>query len=112
MEAPISIAKAVLYGQPTGSPLPTPTTEVITVAKRNLEAGEIIDGGGGYMVNGICEKATIAREQNLLPLGVSVGAKLKQDVAAGDAITYDMVDLNEESFVLQLRRLQDSTVWG
>jgi hypothetical protein len=23
-----------------------------------------------------------------------------------------MVDLNEDSFVLQLRRLQDATVWG
>ncbi len=112
VEAPISIAKAVLYGQPTGSPLPTPTTEVITVAKRNLEEGEVIDGGGGYTVNGICEKATIARAENFLPLGVSVGAKLKHDVAAGEAISYDMVDLNEDSFVLQLRRLQDSTVWG
>ena len=34
--APISIAKAALYGVPTGSALPTPTAEVITVAKREL----------------------------------------------------------------------------
>jgi predicted homoserine dehydrogenase-like protein len=111
VEAPISIAKAALYGQPTGSPLPTPTVEVITVAKRNLEEGEVVDGGGGYTVNGICEKATIARAENLLPLGVAVGAKLKCDVSAGEAITYDMVELKEDSFVLQLRRLQDATVW-
>ena len=46
----------------------------------------------------------------MLPLGLSAGAKLKQDVAAGQAITYNMVDLNEDSFVLKLRRLQDATV--
>ena len=110
VEAPISIANAVLYGQPTGSTLPTATAEVITVAKRDLEEGETLDGGGGYTVLGMCEKATIARTENLLPLGLSSGAKLKQDVAAGQAITYGMVELNEDSFVLKLRRLQDATI--
>lgn len=109
VEAPISIANAVLYHQPTGSTLPTATAEVITVAKRNLEEGETLDGGGGYTVVGMCEKATVARTERLLPLGVSTGAKVRQDVAAGQAITYDMVDLNEDSFVLKLRRLQDAT---
>ena len=44
VEAPISIAKAVFYGSPTGAPQPTPTAEVIAVAKRDLKAGEILDG--------------------------------------------------------------------
>ncbi len=111
VEAPISIAKAALYGEPTGSPLPTPTTEVITVAKRHLEEGETLDGGGGYTVNGLCERAEVAREQKLLPLGLAAGARLKCDVAPGEAITYDMVELVEDSFILKLRRLQDATVW-
>jgi predicted homoserine dehydrogenase-like protein len=109
VEAPISIAMAALYGQATGAPLPTPTAEVITVAKRHLEEGEALDGGGGYTVNGICEKATVARAENLLPLGLATAARLKQDVASGSAITYDMVELDEESFVLKLRRLQGAT---
>lgn len=112
VEAPISIAMAALYGQATGSCLPTPTTEVITVAKRDLAAGETLDGGGGYTVVGLCEKAEIARDEKLLPLGLSANAKLKQAVPAGGVITYDMVDIDESSFVLQLRRLQDTTVWG
>lgn len=109
VEAPISIAMAALYGQATGSAQPVPTAEVITVAKRDLKAGEVLDGGGGYTVNGICEKATVAREQGLLPLGLCVGAKLRQDVAQGTAIRYNMVDIVEDSFVLKLRRLQDAT---
>jgi predicted homoserine dehydrogenase-like protein len=111
VEAPITIAQAVLHGQPTGTPLPTPTAEVITVAKRDLKAGEILDGGGGYTVNGLCEKAEIARQQDLLPLGLSSGAQLKTNAAKGTAITYAMVDLKEDSFVLKLRRIQDATVW-
>ncbi|MYC78425.1 NAD(P)-dependent oxidoreductase [Candidatus Poribacteria bacterium] len=110
VEAPISIAKAALYGQPTGAPLPTPVADVITVAKRNLKAGEVLDGGGGYTVNGLIEKAEVARIENLLPLGLAYDVKLKCDVPQGEAISYDMVGLDEASFVLKLRRLQDATV--
>ena len=109
--APISVLKAVIYNQPTGSPLPTPTAETITVAKRDLKAGEILDGSGGYTVNGLCEKATIARAENLLPLGLSDNARLKQDVPKGAAITYDMVDAMTDSFIYKLRQQQDETVW-
>jgi len=112
VEAPISIAKAALYGHPTGAPLPTPVAEVITIAKRNLRQGEKLDGSGGYTVNGLIEKADIARAENLLPLGLASGVKLKTDVAQGTAIAYDMVELDENSFVLTLRRLQDATVWS
>jgi predicted homoserine dehydrogenase-like protein len=109
VEAPISIAMAALYGRATGAPQLTPTADVITVAKRDLRAGEVLDGGGGYTVNGMCEKATVAREQKLLPLGLATGAALRQDVAQGQAISYEMVDL-VDSFVLKLRRLQDAAV--
>ena len=108
VEAPISIALAALYKQPTGAPLPQLTAEVITAAKRDLKAGEELDGGGGYTVVGLCEKAEIAGAENLLPLGLSTGARLKEDVAQNAAITYDMVDLDEDSFILELRRQQDA----
>jgi predicted homoserine dehydrogenase-like protein len=108
--APISIMKAVFDGQPTGAALHRPTAEAITVAKRDLKAGEVLDGSGGYTVNVLCEKAAIARAENLLPMGLSSGARLKQDVAQGQAITYDLVDLDEESFIVKLRRLQDATL--
>ena len=109
--APMTIVKAVLTGQPTGAPLPTPVAETVTIAKRHLEEGELLDGGGGYTVYGHIERAEVARAENLLPLGLASGIKIKQDVPVGAPITYDMVDLNEDSFVYKLRRLQDATVW-
>ena len=68
-----------------------PVADVITVAKRNLKAGEVLDGSGGYTVNGLIEKAEIARAENLLPLGLAYDVKLKRDVPQGEAISYDMV---------------------
>ena len=110
VEAPISIVKAVLYGKAIGSPLATPVTEVITVAKRDLKRSELLDGSGGYTVNGLIERVEIARQSGFLPLGLAYDVKLKQDVSQGTVITYEMVTLNQDSFVLKLRRLQDTVV--
>ena len=111
IEAPITIAQAALYGMPTGAPRPTPSADVIAVAKRDLQAGEVLDGGGGYTVLGQSEKATVARDEGLLPLGLAQGAVLQVDVAQGAAIGYDMVALMEDSLVAELRREQDALVW-
>ena len=75
-----------------------------------MKIGEILDGSGGYTVNGLIEKAEVACAENLLPLGLSDNTILKCDVSQGEAISYDMVELNEDDFVLKLRRLQDATV--
>ena len=105
--APLSIARAVFFGAANGSCAPTATADCITVAKRALQAGEELDGGGGYTVVGQCEKAIVARQEGLLPLGLAERAVLKRGVAKGEAIGYGDVDLNEDSFVLKMRRLQD-----
>lgn len=112
VEAPLSIAHAVLNGQQTGAPLHIPTAETIAVAKRDLKRGEILDGSGGYTVNGLIEKAKIATSKNFLPLGLASGVPLTEEVTKGTAITYDMVNLDENSFALTLRRLQDATIWN
>ena len=109
--APMSIAKAALFGEATGSALPTPTADAITIAKRDLKVGDVLDGSGGYCVSVLCEKAVIAQDENLLPMGLSDNAVMKVAVPKGTAITYDMVTLQEDSFILKLRRLQDATVW-
>ncbi len=110
VEAPVSIMKAALYGEATGSPLTAPVAETITVAKRALAAGETLDGGGGYTVNGLCERADVAQRDGLLPLGLAHGARLKIDVDEGQAISHDMVELPTDSFVYKLRQLQDATL--
>jgi len=68
-----------------------------------------LDGGGGYTVYGVAEKAEVAREEDLLPLGLAEGVHVKKKIPPDGIITYDDVELNEDSFLLKLRRIQDKT---
>ncbi len=111
IEAPITIANAALYGMPTGAPIGH-ISDLITVAKRNLQSGEVLDGGGGYTVNGLIERADVAREEGLLPLGLSPGAKLNRAIETGEAIGYADVDVPADSFVYKIRQIQDESVEG
>jgi predicted homoserine dehydrogenase-like protein len=107
LETPLSVARAVLEHEATIAPTHGMVAEVITVAKRDLRAGERIDGIGGYTVYGLTELATVAREERLLPLGLAEGATLLRDIAIGQPIGYADVQLDETQTVVQLRRLQD-----
>jgi len=107
IETPISIARAAIYGEASLAPRWGWVAEVATVAKRDLKAGEELDGIGGFTVHGMIHRAEVARKENLLPLGLTEGARLKQSVKKGQPIRYDQVELRENSILLQLRRIQD-----
>ncbi|NQS91915.1 MAG: flagellar biosynthesis protein FlgA, partial [Chloroflexi bacterium] len=107
LETPISIANAMLNGLSTLVCLRHPTAETITAAKKDLKKGEKIDALGGFTVYGMIEKASIAKTENLLPLGLAVGAILKNDVPLGSALTYDDVELDESQLIVKLRQKQD-----
>jgi predicted homoserine dehydrogenase-like protein len=107
LETPLSAARAVLLGETTIATVQKPIAETITVAKRDLEAGEALDGIGQYTFYGLIERTAIAAEQNVLPLGLAQGAVLKTDVAKGEAIRYDQVDLDYDSMIVHLRAIQD-----
>jgi predicted homoserine dehydrogenase-like protein len=106
MEAPSSVARAVLFGDPVTSPS-TPTVEVIALAKRDLHAGETLDGIGGYLSYGACEDAIVARDEGLLPMGLAEGCRLVRDVARDQAIARADVELPPGRLADVLRREQD-----
>lgn len=108
LEAPISIARAYLHRQTTLVPLDHPVADVMTVAKRALQAGERLDTFGGYTSYGVIERAEIAHQLNALPVGLAPGARLRRPVAVGAVITWDDVELDESSTLVKLRRQQDS----
>lgn len=107
--APISIAYAALYNIPSVAAFGDyRAADTITMAKKDMQAGDVFDTIGGYSVVGRIEKARIVKAENLLPLGLSTGCKLKKDVKVGDYITYDDVEIADtDDLVFQLRRLQD-----
>lgn len=108
IETPLTAVQGVIYGESSGHPLKALVSECITVAKKNLKKGEILDSMGGYCYRSSIELYEVAKEENMLPVGLAQGARLKCDVERDQIITWDMVELNENSVLLQLRRLQDS----
>lgn len=108
IEAPLSIARAHLYRQPTLVPRDEPVAEVLTLAKRDLKAGERLDEYGGYTFRGLIDRAEVAGQQHALPVGLAPGAKVVRPLSAGDVITWEDVDVDETSAVVHLRRQQDA----
>jgi predicted homoserine dehydrogenase-like protein len=107
IETPLSIALAYFYGEPTITPESGMVSEVITVAKKDLRAGDIIDGIGKYTVYGLIDEYKKAKKENLLPIGLSEGCVLKKNIEKDEPIKYSDVKLVEDSLVLKLRRAQD-----
>lgn len=108
LEAPISVARAFLHRQTTLVPLDYPVAEVMAVAKRDLKPGERLDGFGGFTYYGVIDRADEARRLNALPTGLAPDATVKQLVKTGEIVTWDDVELDEESLVVNLRRQQDA----
>ena len=105
-EVPATIARAALLGDAAIAPAGGPQVEVVTLAKRDLKAGETIDELGGYTVYGEAESAAAAAQGDLLPIGVAVGAKLTRDLPKDTALTYADVALPEDRLVDRLRTEQ------
>jgi predicted homoserine dehydrogenase-like protein len=92
-EVPLTVARAVIFGDAALAPLAGPMVEVVATAKIPLKAGAVLDGLGEYMTYGQCENHDVAGRENLLPMGIASGCRLKNDIAVNQVITYDDVEL-------------------
>jgi predicted homoserine dehydrogenase-like protein len=107
-EVPLSVARAVLFQDAVMSPIAAPLVDVVTTAKIDLKAGETLDGIGYYMTYGQCEKSQIVQEQNLLPIGLAEGCRLKRDISKDQVLTYDDVELPSGRLGDKLRAEQNA----
>jgi predicted homoserine dehydrogenase-like protein len=103
LELGISIASAALRGEPTGCPQAF-RGDVVATAKRDLAAGEVLDGEGGETVWGRLMPAAAARAEDGLPIALAHDVRLKRPVAAGGGIAMADVALDESEPAVALRR--------
>jgi predicted homoserine dehydrogenase-like protein len=106
-EAQISIARVALFGDPVIRPDFGPRVDVITLAKKDLEAGERLDGLGGYCTYGQCETYAVTRDERLLPVGLAEDCILRRSVKRDEPIGYDDVILPEGRLSDRLREEQN-----
>ncbi len=103
IETPLTIAKAVLYNEATIAPEKGYVAHTVAVAKKDMEAGEPVQGIGSDTAYGTLVEADRAYDENLLPIGLLVGeAKLRRPVKKGQMISLEDVALDEESLLVKL----------
>jgi predicted homoserine dehydrogenase-like protein len=91
VQIPSTIGRAVIHQDPTVAPLAGPVCEVVTIAKRDLKAGERLDGVGGFCSYGLIDNRAAARADDALPIGLSEDCVLRRDVAKDNVISFDDV---------------------
>jgi len=103
LEVGISVASVGLRGEPTGCPTGF-RADVVATAKRNLKAGEILDGEGGYTVVGKLMPSEASLNIGALSLGLAHGVKVVRPVMAGQPLRWTDVAVDEFSHAVQIRR--------
>ncbi len=102
-----TIGRAVLQLDATVAPVGGPVCEVVAVAKRDLKAGERLDGVGGFCTYGLIENRSAAREMQALPIGLSDGCVLRRDVAKDDVVSMEDIYPANETLIWKLWREQN-----
>jgi predicted homoserine dehydrogenase-like protein len=103
LELGLSVASAALRKEPTGAPICF-NSDVVATAKRNLKAGEMLDGEGGFCVWGKQTPAKASLKEGYLPLGLAHKVKLKHDIAAGTRLRWSDVDYDPADAAVKFRR--------
>jgi predicted homoserine dehydrogenase-like protein len=103
-----TIGRAVIHRDATVAPIAEPVSEVVTVAKRDLKAGELLDGIGGFCTYGLIDNASAARAQAALPIGLSEGCVLRRDVLKDNVLSFDDVDMSQRGTVATLWQEQNA----
>ena len=113
LELGISVASVGLRREATGAATGF-RGDVVATAKRDLKAGETLDGEGGYTVYGKLMPAADSLACGGLPLGLAHGVKLARAVAKGGALTWnDVAAINSDA--ARLRREMEAVFareWG
>ena len=107
----MSVASAALRGEPTGTPMAF-AADVVATAKRDLAAGESLDGEGGYTIWGKLMPASDSVEAGGLPIGLASGVTLNRPVAANQCVRWSDVEVDESSLAVTVRRQLEASIAG
>ena len=80
--------------------------DVVSIAKKDLSSGEILDGEGGFTSRGRLVTSRNSVDSNFLPLGLSDGAKIKKSIKKDEFIKIDDVEIDWNQEVLKAREYQ------
>ena len=111
LELGVSVASVGLRGEPTGAAIAW-HGDVVATAKRDLAAGETLDGEGGYTVYGKLMPAAASLSLRGLPLGLAHGVRLARSVAAHAPVRWDDVTIDPSADAVRFRREMEAAFGG
>ncbi len=103
LELNISVLSAGILGRPTGETRDF-RGDVVATAKRDLKAGEMLDGEGGFTVWGKLLPAATSLRLGGLPIGLAHKVRLKRDIPAGQCLSWVDVEVDESQEAVRIRR--------
>ncbi|HJT00254.1 MAG TPA: hypothetical protein VJ756_14280 [Terriglobales bacterium] len=103
-----TIGRAVIHQDATVAPLAGQVCEVVTVAKRDLKAGERLDGVGGFCAYGLIDNSETARSMSALPISMSEDCVLLRDIRKDSVVCLEDVKLPAGRLADQLWREQNA----
>jgi predicted homoserine dehydrogenase-like protein len=80
----------------------------VACAKRDLVAGEVLDGEGGFTVYGKLMPAAESLRISALPIGLAHRLPLKNTIKAGQIVTWMDVKYDADHEVIQIRRRMEA----
>jgi predicted homoserine dehydrogenase-like protein len=101
----------VVHRDATVAPLGGPVCEVVTVAKRDLKAGETLDGIGGFCNYGLIENTATARQTDALPIGLSEGCVLLRDIPKDSVVSFNDVRQPKRDPLIDARWQEQCARW-
>jgi len=108
LEAPITCARAALLKDTAVVPLGAPVCEVVTIAKKDLAPGEMLDGVGGFTAFGQIDNAEVAAEEDALLMGLADGCRMVKAVAKDQIVRNSDVEFPEDKLAHALRAEQNA----
>jgi len=106
IETPQAVAEAVIYGEAVLKPQQM-VTEVVSVAKRNLRAGEVVGGIGSADFFGRVYTREEAQALRGIPMGLTPGGRVIQDIARGELLTQENFAPDANALIYTLRQMQE-----
>ncbi|HEX5325262.1 MAG TPA: SAF domain-containing protein [Acetobacteraceae bacterium] len=103
LELNVSILSAALRNEATGAPTGF-RADVVATAKRDLHAGDVLDGEGGGCVWGKLLPAATSLQIGGLPIGLANRVPLTRDVPAGRWVTWADVRIDAADAAYRCRR--------
>lgn len=109
LELGLSVGSVGLRREATGTSREF-RSDLVAVSKKDLKAGEVLDGEGGYCVAGQLRPSRISVPMQALPLGLTGDVRLLRDVPADAVLTYEDVEIDESLMAVRLRRQCEAMV--